>query len=125
MTVHVEVADLGQMAYDAALTLQRRLQRSVIDARASGGGPAHLLLVEHDPPVITVSRRRGARRHLVATAAQLAAAGVQIAETDRGGDITYHGPGQLVVYPIFDLNVLGLRVHSYLRFLEQVGNGRT
>ncbi len=120
MTVHVEVADLGRMAYDAALALQRRLQRSVIDARASGGGPLHLLFVEHDPPVITVSRRRGARRHLVATAAQLAAAGVQIAETDRGGDITYHGPGQLVVYPIVDLNVLGLRVHSYLRFLEQV-----
>ena len=78
-----------------------------------------LLLVEHDPPVITISRRQGARQHLIATDAQLRMAGIEVTETDRGGDITYHGPGQLVVYPILDLNAIGLRLASYMRFLEQ------
>ncbi|MHC4947755.1 MAG: lipoyl(octanoyl) transferase LipB [Planctomycetota bacterium] len=116
----LRVRDLGRMPYAEAFGLQKRLQREVIEARRPGGGPMHLLLVEHDPPVITVSRRRGARTHLVASAGQLAAAGVEVAETDRGGDITYHGPGQLVCYPIIDLNALGLRLHGYMRFLEQV-----
>lgn len=80
----------------------------------------HLLLVEHDPPVITISARKTARQHLVATPDMLARAGVEVCETDRGGDITYHGPGQLVVYPILDLNTLGLRLHGYMRLLEQV-----
>lgn len=114
------VRDLGSMPYAEALTLQRRLQQQVIDDRALGGGPHYLLLVEHDPPVITVSRRRGAGRHLIGTEEQLEAAGVEIHETDRGGDITYHGPGQLVAYPIVDLNVAGLRLHGYMRTLEQI-----
>ncbi|MCH8315669.1 MAG: lipoyl(octanoyl) transferase LipB, partial [Planctomycetes bacterium] len=71
-------------------------------------------------PVITISRRKTARDHLLATDEQLAAAGVQLTRTDRGGDITYHGPGQLVVYPILDLNALRLRIHGYMRFLEQI-----
>jgi lipoate-protein ligase B len=108
------------MAYDEALALQKDHQRRVIESRASGEPrEMYVLLVEHDPAVITVSRRRGARDHLVADAGQLQAAGVEVAETDRGGDITYHGPGQLVAYPILDLNVLGLRLHGYMRFLEQ------
>jgi lipoyl(octanoyl) transferase len=116
------VRDLGRMAYAEAYALQKDLQGEVIAQRraAAGGRRMHLLLVEHDPPVITVSRRPGARRHLVATEEQLAAAGVEVAETDRGGDITYHGPGQLVAYPILDLNVFGLRVHGYMRLLEQI-----
>ena len=114
------VRDLGRSDYAEAYDLQRELQEEVILARGRPGQPMHLLLVEHDPPVITVSRRKGARTHLLATEDQLAAAGVTVAETDRGGDITYHGPGQLVVYPILDLNVLGLRLHSYMRFLESV-----
>ena len=112
------------MAYGETLALQRRLQSAVIDARdardVEGDATMHLLLVEHDPPVVTVSRRPGARRHLLADVAQLRAAGVEVVETDRGGDITYHGPGQLVVYPILDLNTLGLRLHSYMRFLEAI-----
>ncbi len=113
------IRDLGRMPYAEALALQRELQRQAIEARPAAG-PMFLLLVEHDPPVITISRRPDARRHLTATAAQLAAAGVEVAETDRGGDITYHGPGQLVAYPILDLNALGLRVNGYMRMLEEV-----
>jgi lipoyl(octanoyl) transferase len=120
--IDLKVHDLGAMAYAEALRLQRDFQRQVIEARQAthAATPMHLLLVEHVPPVVTVSRRPGARKHLVATDRQLADAGIDVVETDRGGDITYHGPGQLVAYPILDLNVLKLRSHSYLRFLEQV-----
>ncbi len=117
------VRDLGRMPYTEVYEMQRELQREVIGSRDAQSGDSrrmYLLLVEHDPPVITISRRKDARDNLIASDAQLAAAGVEICETDRGGDITYHGPGQLVAYPILDLNVLGLRVHSYLRFLEQI-----
>src|SRR5262249_23731675 len=71
--------------------------------------------VEHDPPVITVTPRAGV--NLLASPEALAAAGIEVEETDRGGDITYHGPGQLVVYPILDLNLLKLRLHEYMRML--------
>ena len=109
------------MPYAGALELQRQRQREVIEARGTGAeGVGHLLMVEHDPPVITVSRRPDAARHLVAGPDELEAAGVEISPTDRGGDITYHGPGQLVVYPILDLNALGLRLHGYMRWLESI-----
>jgi lipoyl(octanoyl) transferase len=117
----LQVRDLGRMKYLDAFALQKELQSQVIaDRDAASDTAGVLLLVEHDPPVITVSRRPGARLHLLASESQLLAAGVEVAETDRGGDITYHGPGQLVVYPILDLNRLGLRLISYLRFLEQI-----
>lgn len=117
------VRDLGRLAYAEALDLQRRLQREVIerrDAPAEVPRPMHLLLLEHDPPVITIPRRAEARDHLLAGEQQLQQRGVEVRQTDRGGDITWHGPGQLVVYPILDLNVLNLRLRSYMRFLEQV-----
>ncbi len=118
--IDLRVRDLGRMPYAEAFALQKRLQQDVIEARARGASLGHVVLVEHHPPVITISRRKTARRHLVATDEQLAGAGIEIAQTDRGGDITYHGPGQLVVYPILDLNVLRLRIHGYMRFLEQI-----
>ncbi|MCA9295444.1 MAG: lipoyl(octanoyl) transferase LipB, partial [Phycisphaerales bacterium] len=125
--VALEVHDCGHSPYDVMFDRQRALQQAVIEQRRDqDDGPddapatMHLMLVEHDPPVITISRRPGARQHLIATEAQLAAAGVAVAETNRGGDITYHGPGQLVVYPILDLNVINLRLNGYMRWLEQI-----
>lgn len=111
--------DLGRLAYGPAYDRQVRELDMVLAARDAGVSvPGVILLVEHDP-VITVSRRPTAAGNVLASADQLARAGVELVETDRGGDVTYHGPGQLVVYPIVDLNHLGLRLHEYLRVLEQ------
>jgi len=78
-----------------------------------------LIFVEHDP-VITVSQRREAPSHLLATSEALAKLGIDVQPTDRGGDVTYHGPGQVVAYPILRLADCGLNVGGYMRFLEQV-----
>ena len=118
--IDLTVRDLGRTPYAEAFDLQKGMQQEVIEARHRDESLGYLVLVEHDPPVITISRRKTARDHLLATDEQLAAAGIQITQTNRGGDITYHGPGQLVVYPILDLNTLRLRIHGYMRFLEQV-----
>ncbi|MDZ4755663.1 MAG: lipoyl(octanoyl) transferase LipB [Phycisphaerae bacterium] len=121
ISAHVALRDLGRISYHQAHALQQRLQAEVIEARdAMPLAPMPVLLLEHDPPVITVSRRPGAGANLIATPELLARNGVTVAETDRGGDITYHGPGQLVVYPMLDLNRLGLRIHGYMRLLEQI-----
>ncbi len=118
-----EVVDLGRMAYAPALQKQLEcVERVQADREAAGETretAGFLLLVEHDPPVITVSRRAAAAQHLLASTEQLERLGVEVAATDRGGDITYHGPGQLVAYPILDLNLLGLRLHEYMRTLEK------
>lgn len=118
----VRVEYVGRVSYARGLELQQARHAEVLGWReAAGPTPVGVVLVlEHDPPVITVSRRQGAMAHLVATPERVAAAGVEIAETDRGGDITYHGPGQVVAYPILDLNRLGLGLHAYMRMLEQV-----
>lgn len=114
-----QVIDLGQMSYAAAYAQQEHHHAEVLGAREQGDAEAaRILLVEHVPPVITVTRRPGAAGHLLVSSEALAAHGVELAETDRGGDITYHGPGQLVVYPIVDLNRHGLRLHDYMRLLE-------
>ena len=81
--------------------------------------PMTVFLLEHDPPVVTVTKRVGAAAHVLASDALLSRHGVERIETDRGGDVTYHGPGQLVAYPILDLQRLGLKVHPYVRWLEQ------
>jgi lipoyl(octanoyl) transferase len=114
------VIDLGRLSYADAYAVQLAHHEEVLAAREGGSAdPGRILLVEHDPPVITVSRRAGARAHLLASDEQLRQASVTVAETDRGGDITYHGPGQLIVYPILDLNVYHLGLHAYMRLLEQ------
>jgi lipoyl(octanoyl) transferase len=119
--VSLPVTDLGRAAYAAAAGVQRRVHAEVLAARDAGSPvTGRLILVEHDPPVITVSRRPDATRHLIASAEALAHEGVEVCETDRGGDITYHGTGQLVAYPIIDLNAMGLNLHEYMRLLEEV-----
>jgi lipoyl(octanoyl) transferase len=107
------VARLGRTDYRACWDLQRRLAR----ARAEGAVPDLLLLTEHDH-VYTIGRS-GDDRHLLATGEELARTGVPVVHTDRGGDITYHGPGQLVGYPILDLTRHGSDLHLYLRMLEE------
>ncbi|MCE9591227.1 MAG: lipoyl(octanoyl) transferase LipB [Planctomycetes bacterium] len=113
-TPDLRVTDLGRMAYPAALELQRRTHQHVLD----GIDPPTILLVEHDP-VITVSQRKESPAHLLASRERLAELGIDVQPTDRGGDITYHGPGQLVVYPILRLTDYGLNVGGYMRLLEQ------
>ncbi len=106
-------ARLGRTEYRECWDLQRRLAR----ARAEGGVPDILLLTEHDH-VYTIGRS-GDDRHLLATDEELSRTGVAVVHTDRGGDITYHGPGQLVGYPILDLARHGSDLHLYLRMLEE------
>ena len=116
------VMDLGSMAYQEAFELQRLWHDAVLALRDGEDSDCIgvLLLVEHNPPVITISRRPGVAEHLIATPEQLNAQGVSVEQTDRGGDITYHGPGQLVVYPILDLQRLGQNLHAYMRMLEEI-----
>jgi lipoyl(octanoyl) transferase len=119
VTFRLPVIDLGRLPYEPAYQTQLTYLEEVLAAREAGEPvPGYLLLVEHDP-VITISRRAGASNHLLATPEMLRQQGVTVAETDRGGDITYHGPGQLVAYPILDLNLLNLGLHEYMRLLEQ------
>jgi len=109
------VRDLGRMGYTDTLALQREVNQSVI----AGELPGALLLVEHEP-VITLTHRKGIASHLLASSERLGQLGIAVAETDRGGDITYHGPGQLVAYPIIRLADYGLNLSKYMRLLEQV-----
>ena len=102
------------MAWAQALEWQREVQRARID----GACGDTLLLVEHPPTYTTGSSYLP--EHLIASPAQLAAEGAVLVEADRGGSITYHGPGQLVGYPIVDLTARGRDLHKYMRDLEQV-----
>jgi len=113
--VPINVRRLGRVDYASALEMQREL---VEDRRAGRIGDT-LVLLEH-PPVITLgAKTRGSRANVVASPSALAAEGVEVHETGRGGDVTYHGPGQLVGYPIFDLRPDRCDVHRYVRDLEE------
>ena len=117
-TPSVQAWDVGRIAYADAYELQCALHARAVAAREQGGRPATVLLLEHDPPVVTVSRRPAAPGHVLLSREALAARGVELLETDRGGDVTWHGPGQLVAYAIADLNAVGLRIHGWMRLLE-------
>jgi len=113
-----EVYRLGRIDYDAALALQERL----VAERSAGQTPDRLLLLEH-PPTYTLGSS-AQPEHLLLTPEEIARQGIQVVSVDRGGDITYHGPGQLVAYPIIALprEGEGLRTDfvGYLRRLERV-----
>ena len=112
----LEVRRLGRVPYDDALALQVDL----VEERRAARIPDTLLLLEH-PHVLSVGvRRGGGRSNIIATPKQLAALGVEVHEAGRGGDVTYHGPGQIVGYPIIDLNPDRRDVHRYVRDLEEV-----
>jgi lipoyl(octanoyl) transferase len=109
-----DVRDLGAMRWGAAYALQAEL----VGQRQRGEIGDQLLLVEH-PHVVTMGRN-GQAAHLLASAEVLAATGIEHYETNRGGDVTYHGPGQLVGYPIIQLSEWKRDVHAYVRALEEV-----
>ena len=108
------VEDLGRMPYGAALEIQSRIAAE----RKQGIGRDHLLFVEH-PHVVTLGRN-GHAENLLAPEETLRRAGIELYETDRGGDVTYHGPGQIVGYPIMDLREWKRDVGAFVRAIEQM-----
>jgi lipoyl(octanoyl) transferase len=112
----IQVRRLRRIGYAEGLELQKQL----VEQRKAGNIPDQLLLLEH-PPVITLGvKTRNNQTNIVATPEALAREGVSVFETGRGGDVTYHGPGQLVGYPIIDLKPDRCDVHRYVRDIEEV-----
>jgi lipoyl(octanoyl) transferase len=103
---------LGRTAYSEAHARQKRL----VDDRAADRIPDQLLLLEH-PAVLTLGRNSDPA-HILATPGQLAARGIEVVQGERGGEVTYHGPGQLVAYPIVALARRGLLIRPFVRALE-------
>ncbi len=109
------VVQLGRMPYGEALEIQRAVAR----ARISGDIDQDVLLLVEHPPVVTLGRS-SKEGHVVAAPDFLQSRGVEVFEVERGGDVTFHGPGQLVAYPILDLKRHRQDLHWYLRQLEEV-----
>jgi lipoyl(octanoyl) transferase len=108
----MRIEDLGRLDYRDAWKVQENAHAQVLT-----GGEERILFVEHRP-VITFGRRGGGERNLIASDQQLAALGVEVVKSDRGGDITFHGPGQIVAYPIIRLNAHRFSVGAYVHALE-------
>lgn len=124
---HITVQDLGLIDYQQAWDLQARLFRKAIDRKLANRKlpedqkepiQHHLLFCDH-PPVYTLGKS-GKMHHLLLSEAGLAQRGIQLLRTNRGGDITFHGPGQVVGYPILDLHAFFTDIHKYMRYLEEV-----
>ena len=116
MVRDLEIRRLGVLPYKEATELQQHL----VGERRAGVIPDQLLLLQH-PPVITLgAKTRNDRSHVLATSEALEHEGVELFESGRGGDVTYHGPGQLVGYPILDLRPDRCDVHRYVRDIEEV-----
>ena len=112
----LEVRRIGVVPYAEALAMQRAL----VEARRAGSVGDLLLLLQH-PPVITLGvKGDGGRANVVVAPERLAELGIEVHETGRGGDVTYHGPGQIVGYPILDLRPDRCDAHRYVRDLEDV-----
>lgn len=125
MKKEIEIRDLGFLDYQTVWDLQHDLFQQTIDTKiynrrnqTTKPTQNYLLLVEHTP-VITLGKS-GLTDHLLTSKAELESQGISFFKIDRGGDITYHGPGQIVGYPILDLDHFFTDIHKYLRFLEQV-----
>jgi len=112
VTAPIEARWLGRMDYREAHALQKHL----VDQRAAGRIGDHLLLLEH-PPVLTLGKHSDPA-HIVAAADELDRRGITIEHIERGGEVTYHGPGQLVAYPIVQLHERGLLLRPFVRALE-------
>lgn len=111
--MNADLVDLGTMAYRECTKLQGKL----LDRVASEEAPNTLLFVQH-PPVLTLGANFHGR-NLLLSLEEYAERGIEVFETERGGDVTYHGPGQLVVYPIFRVSEFGRDLHKWLRNLEE------
>src|SRR6056297_839055 len=126
MMKYIDVYDLGKASYRPVWNLQKELQNGLITQKRlirDGHLDEHtqndmLLFVEH-PHVYTLGKS-GSSSHLLKAISELARIDAEYIEIDRGGDITYHGPGQIVGYPILDLDRHFTDIHKYLRFLEEV-----
>jgi len=107
-----QVFDLGLIKYRPALEFQKQVFEKVRDGKL-----AHALILCRHNPVITLGRL-AKRTNILASAEDLKQKGIELIETERGGDVTYHGPGQLTAYPVFNLNKLKKDIHFFLRNLE-------
>ena len=110
----VNVIDLGKMPYSEALDIQK----STVEKVQQGITGDTFFLVEH-PPVLTLGRR-AERKNILASDAELKKEGVQLFDIERGGDVTYHGPGQIVGYPVLNLDRLGRDLHKYVADIEEI-----
>lgn len=126
MSYNVVYQDIGLKDYKEAWDYQEKIFKTLVDTKLqndpdSGGGvgkqAGHLIFVEH-PHVFTLGKN-GSENNLLINRIQLNEKDAQFIRTNRGGDITYHGPGQIVVYPIFDLDKLGIGLRQYIFLLEE------
>ncbi len=108
------IEDLGMISFEQAWQKQKQAVSEVIE-----GGEERIFMCEH-PAVLTLGRS-SSRKNLLATSEDLESKKIRVVEIDRGGDVTLHAPGQIVAYPIVDLNLRGRDLHKYLAQLEQVG----
>jgi lipoyl(octanoyl) transferase len=108
------VVQLGRMGYEECLELQREVAKQ----RITGAIPQDVLLLVEHPPVVTLGRA-SKEKNLISSPDFLRSRGVELFEVERGGDVTFHGPGQLVGYPIFDLKRHKQDLHWYLRSVEE------
>lgn len=119
----VRYIDLGKISYNDAWSFQTKVHKSLIERKKSSGySPSsslhELLICEHDP-VYTLGKS-GKKEHFLLSEDDIQKEGFEFIKINRGGDITYHGPGQLTVYPIFDMESFFRDVHKYVRFLEEI-----
>lgn len=119
MTAKAILHDLGTIEYGNAWQVQKELFHRSIDEKLAGGHPKHHLIICEHPHVYTLGKSAN-QSNLLLSEAELKSKAIEVFDIERGGDITYHGPGQLVVYPIFDLERMNLGVKKFVFNIEQV-----